>query len=155
MERYVTQLVEQLEEVKSRKPEMRKMHRSKDMNELEEMIDLEMSMQKEYILEDIFGIPQQYFPPVEKLTDEQMEQSVIAILDLWREFHYAVDMPENIQIRHIYQELVSKWKESLPLIRTSNETIHIVLSEPDSAECAWPNPYQYEDIDDFSPYFLK
>lgn len=63
-------------------------------------------------------------------------------------------MPENIQIRHIYQELVSKWKESLPLIKTNNESIHIVFSEPDSAECAWPNPYQDEDIDDFSHMFL-
>jgi len=52
------------------------------MNDLDEMIDLEMSIQKEYILEDIFGIPQQDFPPVEKLTDKQMEQLVIAILDL-------------------------------------------------------------------------
>ena len=153
MERYVTQLVEQLEEAKSRKPEMRKMYLPKDMNDLDEMIDSEMSMQKEYILEDIFGIPQQYFPPVEKLTDEQMEQLVIAILDLWREFHYAVDMPENIQIRHIYQELVSKWQESLPLIRTSNETIHIVLSEPDSSECTWSKPDHDGDIDDFSYMF--
>jgi len=123
MEKYINQLIEDLREAHPRKPSPRKIELPEEMKGLEDIVDLEMSMEEQqHTMEGIFGVPQILFPPVEKLTDKQTERLVQEILDLWHIFHYEADLPKNLPARYAYPVLVKCWKKTYPLFRGSNGT---------------------------------
>lgn len=142
MHHYITQLIEYLQEAHSRKPSPRQLYLPEDMKGLEDIIDMEMSLKEdEHTMESIFGVPQIYFPPMEKLTDEQMESLVKGILALWRVFHYEADLPRNLPARYAYPLLVACWKKSYPLVRTGNGTWHIEFCDYEPERCPFPQEY--------------
>lgn len=142
MQTYITQLIEHLQEAKVRKPAPRYLELPEEMQGLEDLIDLEISMEEDGpTMEALFGIPKYYFPPIERLTNDQMEQLVAAILDLWWEFHYEADLPKNIPARYAYPVLVACWKKAYPLVRASNGTWHIEFCNYEPNECPFPEEY--------------
>ena len=142
MQNYLTQLLEYLEEAKERKPQPRYIELPPEMEALRDVIDMEMSWQEnERTMEAIFGVPQIYFPPVERLTDDQLKMVVDAILSLWRVFNYEADLPQNIPAKYAYTELVKCWKKGYPLLKGSNGTWHIEFCNYDTTQCPWPSKF--------------
>ena len=129
MQKYVNQLVEILQEAHGNCPAPRPLFLPDDMKGLEDIIDMEMAMEEEEkTMESIFGIPQIYFPPENRLSDEQILQLKAAILELWRVFHYEADFRKHeFAEREQYTKLVEKWNETCPIFRGSNGTWHIEM----------------------------
>ena len=129
MEKYVNQLVELLQEAHIHRPNLRKLDLPEDMKGLEDVIDIELAMEeKEKTMEQIFGVEQYYFPPEERLCDNQIQTLTKEILDLWHVFHYdAVTRKGEFTERQIYTKLVNCWKESFPLFRGTNGVWYIEL----------------------------
>ena len=89
MQKYVNQLLEMLQEAHNNRPAPRYIELPEEMECLRDIIDMEMSMEEdEKTMENIFGVPQIYFPPESRLSDEQVRQLIQGILDLWRMFQY-------------------------------------------------------------------
>jgi hypothetical protein len=129
MQRYVNQLLEMLQEAHNNRPAPRQLYLPEDMKGLEDIIDLEMSLEEdEHTMESIFGLPQMYFPSENRLSDEQIQQLIKGILDLWQVFHYEADIRKGeFTDREMYSKLVAYWKKSYPLFRGTNGTWHIEM----------------------------
>jgi hypothetical protein len=129
MQAYVNQLLEMLQEAHSNRPAPRYLGLSEEMECLRDVIDLDMSLEEdEHTMESIFGLPQMYFPPENRLSDSQIKQITGGILDLWRVFHYEAETRKGeFTDREIYTKLVDCWKKHFPLFRGTNGTWHIEL----------------------------
>ena len=142
MHNYLQQLLELLSGAKTRRPRPRELHLPDDMKGLEDVIDLKMSMEEaEKTMEYIFGVERYYFPPAEKLNDEQLTLLVSAILDLWHEFHYEADLPVGLPARIVYPLLVDCWNRTFPLLRGTNGTWHVEFCHYEPAECPFPSEF--------------
>jgi hypothetical protein len=129
MQKYVDQLIEMLREAHHNRPAPRYLELPEEMKGLEDMIDLEMSMEEdEQTMESLFGVPKIYFPSENRLSDEQIQQLITEILDLWHVFHYeaAIRKGEFTQ-REIYTKLVDHLGEGHPVFRGTNGTWYIEL----------------------------
>jgi hypothetical protein len=90
-------------------------------------------------MESIFGVPQYYFPPEDRLSDEQVRQLIKGILDLWHVFHYEADFRRGeFNEREQYTKLVEHWKKTHPLFRGTNGAWHIEMFDYE----------QYWDVED-------
>jgi hypothetical protein len=129
MQRYIEQLLETMQEAYHNRPAPRYLELPEEMECLRDVIDLEMSLEEEELtMETIFGIPQNYFPPENRLSDEQIRQLTEGILSLWREFHYeAVFRKGEFSERENYTKLVECWKQTHPLFRGTNGTWYIEM----------------------------
>ena len=131
---YVNQLVEMLQEAHGNLPAPRYFELPEEMECLRDVIDLEMSMEKgeEYTMESIFGVPKIYFPPENRLSDEQIRQLIRGILELWNVFHYeAVFRKGEFTEREQYTKLVNQWEKSHPVLRGTSGTWFIELFDYD------------------------
>ena len=129
MQNYVNQLLEMLQEAHANRPAPRYLELPEEMECLRDVIDLEMSFEEdERTMENIFGVPQIYFPPEDRLSDEQIRQLIQGILDLWKVFHYKANFRKGeFTEREQYTKLVNCWKETFPLLRGTNGTCHIKM----------------------------
>ena len=129
MQIYITQLLEILQEAHNNRPLPRYMELPEEMEDLRDVIELEKSLEEdEQTMENIFGVPHSYFPPENRLTDEQVRQLIDSILELWHVFHYEADFRKGeFNERQQYTKLVEKWKEHVPVFRGSNGTWHIEM----------------------------
>jgi hypothetical protein len=129
MQRYVIQLLEMLQEAKSNRPAPRYLELPEEMECLRDVIDLDLSLSEDkYTMESILGIPQMYFPPENRLSDEQIRPLIEGILDLWHEFHYeAVFRKGEFSEREQYTKLVDCWKRTYPLFRGTNGAWYIEM----------------------------
>ena len=129
MQKYVNQLVEILKEAHQNRPSPRYLELPEDMECLRDVIDLEMSLEEdEQTMETIFGVPQIYFPPENRLSDEQINQLMEGIIALWRAFHYEADFRRGeFTEREQYTKLVECWGKTHPIFRGSNGTWHIEM----------------------------
>jgi hypothetical protein len=118
-----------LQEAHSNRPAPRYLELPEEMEPLRDVIDLEMSMEEdEKTMESIFGVPQIYFPPEDRLSDEQILQLIEGILDLWYVFNYEADFRQGeFTEREQYTKLVNCWKKAYPLLRGTNGKWHIEM----------------------------
>ena len=129
MQKYVDQLLEMLQEAQSNRPAPRYIELPEEMECLRDVIDMEMSIKEEGpTMESIFGVEQIYFPPENRLSDDQIGQLKRGILDLWRAFNYEADFRRGeFTEREQYTKLVENWKESHPLLKGTRGTWHIEI----------------------------
>lgn len=129
MNRYVIQLLETLKEAQNNRPSPHYLELPKEMEALRGVIEMEKSLKEnEQTMESIFGVPQIYFPPETRLTDEQVQKLKGVIIELWRAFHYEADFRAGeFNERQQYSKLVEKWKNQVPVFRGSNGTWHIEM----------------------------
>ncbi|MCL2649932.1 MAG: hypothetical protein FWD60_02760 [Candidatus Azobacteroides sp.] len=129
MQKYVNQLAEMLEEAQQNRPSPRYLELPKEIECLRDVIDLEMSLEEdEKTMEAIFGVPQIYFPPESRLSDEQISRLVESIIALWRVFHYEADFRKGeFTEREQYTKLVECLGKTYPLFRGTNGTWHIEM----------------------------
>lgn len=112
MNRYVEQRLDLLREARGNRPSPRYMELPEEMACLRDVIELEKSLEEdEQTMENIFGVSQHYFPPEDRLTDEQVQQLKDGILELWRVFHYEAEFREGeFNEREQYTKLSEKWE---------------------------------------------
>lgn len=129
MQNYIRQLLEILQEAHSNRPLPRYMELPEEMECLRDVIELEKSLEEdEQTMENILGVLQIYFPPENRLTDEQVQQLKRGIIELWRVFHYEADFRRGeFDERQQYTRLEEKWKEHVPIFRGTNGTWHLEI----------------------------
>jgi len=122
MQAYIDQLIEMLQEAQNNRPFPRYLELSEEMEVLRDVIELERSLEEdEVLMETLLGVPQYYFPPENKLSDEQVQQLTIGIIELWKVFNFVPVFREGeFSEREQYAMLVEKWKEYVPDFRGSN-----------------------------------
>lgn len=129
MNRYIEQLLEILYEAQSNRLAPSYLELPEEMECFRDVIELEKSLEEnDQTLESILGVPQVYFPPEERLTDEQVWQLKEGILELRRVFHYEADFRKGeFNERQQYNKLLEKWRGHVPLFRGTNGTWHIEI----------------------------
>jgi hypothetical protein len=76
--------------------------------------------------QELYEIAPEAFPPVDKLTDEQVKSVVDAIISLWAAYGTGVDIPEKATPRLCYKVFTKAWREE-----------KVQYFPPDSGFCSW------------------
>lgn len=129
MQKYVNQVLEMLQKTQENQPSPTYLELPEEMECLRDVMEFEKSLEEdEHTMESIFGVPQMYFPPENRLTNEQISQLTNGIIELWRVFHYEADFRKGeFNERQQYTKLVDQWTENVPVFRGSNGTWHIEM----------------------------
>jgi hypothetical protein len=148
MQKYITQLLTDLKAAQKDKPEKvdyKLLHPDHPAAspEYKGYLDyiIEWETAPEWKMDDLFGIKGDAFPPLEKLNDEQINQLVDGILELWASFNIdAVILDDRISARMIYPVLVNHWKtETIQYI--SEGTLHLEFCHYVEESCPWGSEY--------------
>ncbi|MBK8052004.1 MAG: hypothetical protein IPK35_01655 [Saprospiraceae bacterium] len=137
MDKYLTQLIEMLREAQDQKPDLRK---HADFHE--EMEAIESIFQNDHpSMAYHFGIPKEFFPPVEKLTDKHFDMLVPELLNLWRKYNYSPCFVQNLPNKWKYKLMRDELNENHPLISGNNGTWYIEFCHYDPNECPLPSEF--------------
>ena len=142
MEKYVRQLLTDLQEAKSRKPEkpnVRVLYPDHPAIEFGLDYIAEWEMNPYIPIPELLGIQTIEFPNVEKLTKIQIEELVDGILELWQEFNMYADFPNKLPVDIKYKVLLSYWNESVQYI--SKGILHISFCNCIPEECPFGISY--------------
>jgi hypothetical protein len=153
MQKYVEQLVADLDAAKANRPEKPNVrvlypdHPALDYG-LDYIAEWECAPQ--IPMNDLFGIDAVVFPDAERLTDAQVEQLVDAILSLWGYYNFAADVYDDVPIHLVYKALVNKWKNK-PVQYVSEGVSHLEFCDYEPERCPWGMEYcrckDFEDDD--------
>jgi len=82
-----------------------------------------------------------YFPPVEKLSHEQILDLVNAIIALLEANRYVINLPERLPIECKYQKLLDKWTEEIWHFENGLNGLSFCPEETDNCDmydwCDW------------------
>ncbi|MCK4662038.1 MAG: hypothetical protein KAT68_04190 [Bacteroidales bacterium] len=96
MNRYIKQLIEDIEKSISKVPEPNEIYDEldpeSDENDIEDMSHVEQYLNGEELpMEQYFGLEQELFPHVDKLASEQIDMLTEAFTRLWNAYHFIPD----------------------------------------------------------------
>jgi hypothetical protein len=144
MQTYITQLLSDLEASQNNQPEkvdykLLYPNHPAASPEYEGYMDYMIEWEKapRWRFDDLFGIKSEVFPPVDKLTVEQMTALTDGILQLWASFNIgAVILDDKIPVETVYRVLVNYWKtETVRYV--SEGTLNIEFCHYDENDCPW------------------
>ncbi|MFA5044516.1 MAG: hypothetical protein WC542_01130 [Paludibacter sp.] len=93
-------------------------------------------------LENQFGIPSNYFPPEEKLNDDQLRLLISEMLYLWSSFKIESEcIFPDLPLRILYTEMLKCWNDIYPRITASYGTLQIKLCSNPPEKCPFPDGY--------------
>lgn len=93
-------------------------------------------------LENQFGIPANYFPPEEKLNDDQVRLLTSEMLLLWSTFNIESKcLFPDLPLRILYTEMLKCWNDTYPKLSGSNGTLYIKLCSSPHDKCSFPEGY--------------
>ncbi len=154
MQRYITQLTEDLHEIARKAYPLGKTEEKKtvydDETFLKHIEDVENYLHGEQLLiSEITGILPEQLPPLGKLNESQKEQLSVELEDFLAHFHFSLDFPQNYP-RHLrYPFIKDFWSEKHAPMQFG--TSHIEFCEYDEANCPFPgycsNCDEFEDKD--------
>ena len=129
MQSYIHQLLETLKDAHNNRPVPRYLELPEEMEDLRDITELEKSLEEdELIMENLLGVPQHYFPPENRLSDEQVQLLTEGIIELWEVFHFVPDFRKGeFNQREQYSKLVEKWKDNVPDYRGTNGFWHLEM----------------------------
>jgi hypothetical protein len=62
------------------------------------------------------GIGTVVFPPVEKLSDPQLQNLSEELIALIESYNYIINLPKRLPANMVYQKLLSKWSADIPIV---------------------------------------
>ncbi|MCK4663746.1 MAG: hypothetical protein KAT68_12820 [Bacteroidales bacterium] len=141
MNRYVKQLIEDIEKSISKVPEPNEIYEGldpeSDENDIEDMSHVEQYLNGEELpMEQYFGLEQELFPHVDKLTSEQIDMLTEAFARLWNAYHFVPDFPENLPNKIRYKLMREYLKHETTCV-TFGE-IHMEFCDYDEENCPFP-----------------
>lgn len=144
MQRYVTQLLEDLEKAKDHQPPpvdysiLYPDHPAAEYG-LDHIIEWEHA--EEWKMDDLFGISAVAFPPESKLSEAEISALAQGIVSLWQSFNIYLHIPDKrIPARTIYQVLLNYWSDE-PTQYVSQGMLHLDLCEYEPETCIWGVDY--------------
>ena len=154
MERFIKQLMEDIKEAKKRIPSKPYYEAGPELEGIEYVLELENNPYLK--MSNLFGIEKNCFPPIEKLTNQQIDILVKEIESLWHAYSFYPVFPDNLPSKYKYKVMVDRWEEEVQYISEGNMHIEFCHYEPE--ECPFPQKYCMckdfpafsEDTDDFS-----
>ena len=78
------------------------------------------------------GLQKEQFPPVEKLTTEQMEQVSLAFEKLLFTWNIGVEIPEKLPAAQKYNLLISVLERKVAIVENGFETVEFCSYDPPS-----------------------
>jgi len=136
MERYLSQLIEDLKNAAKRKrpPKM----------ELDPELEVVRGAEEylygtPYKLSTLLGIDKNAFPPQEKFNDKQLYLLATEIENLWAAFNFYPVFPNDLPAIYRYKLLISKWDEPVQYVSAGN--IHIEFCDYETENCPFPEKY--------------
>ena len=156
MSKYLTHLIEDMQQAAKNLPAKPYLELSEDDECLRGVIEYESIEPKP--MQEWFGIDKANFPPAEKLSNDELELMVKEIIKLWHAYNFDPVLPKNLPARIAYQTLVNYFDK--PVTWVSEGIIGIEFCEYDTKNCPFPSEYcmckDFEndinsDADDFEP----
>jgi len=142
MEKYIQQLLQDIENAKLNKPDKPDVALLyPDHPALEYGLDhiAEWESAPFQPMEKLMGIETDWFPPEEKLTDDMISQLYKKFLELWEVFNFYPDFPDKLPERIRYSFLVKELKEEVQYI--SEGMMHIGFCHYDPDDCPFDKAY--------------
>jgi hypothetical protein len=137
MDRYISQLIEDMRDCARNLPERPKLNLPEEMEVLRGVIEYENA---EYLpIQDWFGINKEYYPDESKLNDKQIGLLVKELLQLFKAYNFIPDLPEGLPNRIIYKVLVDNMEEPVAWISEGN--MYIEFCDYDPETCPYPEEY--------------
>lgn len=136
MDEYIAQLLEIIREASHNKPKPGKWFFEEDLKDIEILFSDEHPTLAHY-----FGIPQDYFPPAEKLEEKHIDALVPEMILLWQNFNYYPYFPEKLPNRFRYQKMREELNENHPLLKGTHEIWGIEFCNFNPRRC--PFPFEY------------
>lgn len=136
MNRYIEQLIEMIRVAHHNKPAPRKISFEEKMEEIENFWE-----ENHPTMAFHFGIPQEYFPPIEKLEEKHFDILVPELLSLWQTFNYHPSFPEKLPNKLRYEKMREELNKNHPLLKGTNGILGIEFCHYDPKEC--PFPFEY------------
>lgn len=140
MERYLEQLIEDMQEAATKEPPLGEFWRGREMADKYDLEDLKCVEQYLHStprpLSEILGIDQAQLPPVKKLTDGQIAWLYPKVEQLLKAFHFIPDYPEGLPVLEKYRTLREAWNDEQIYVGAGEN--HIEFCDYETLGCPYP-----------------
>jgi len=134
MQRYVEQLIDDINSRIAEAPAVTDYSVILDETELEEILETETSSDvRKTTIADVVGIEKMFLPPVDKLGTNDFDPLGDAVSRLWKAFHLHPMFPDNVPLSLRYRCLREHWEDEI--IADFNGEICIDICNYDCADC--------------------
>jgi hypothetical protein len=144
MEHYLSQLIEDLQAAATKPlpiPDYKALHPDHPALEYEGLEHIVAWENAKYSpIVELFGIPYEAFPPVEKLTEAQVERLVEAIFEFFHTRQVEVSVPDTDPPKHlVYRALCNHWKNGTFALLPQNKDSwrYVNLCSYNTELCFW------------------
>jgi len=122
MQRYIQQIIQDLQHAKKDVPPDPKLEECKTQEEFnEKMFAIETAPSQP--MKQIFGVSYEELPPPEKLSKEQMQQLIDAIEDTFGEFNIDIDFKDEMPVELKYEVLRDEFEDDFFYMHGFHTTI--------------------------------
>lgn len=137
MERYILQLIEELQDVAEKERQKSKAYMLINPDDTFDPAQIERYVYGDRsLLQDIVGISQEMLPQQEKLLDKQKECLAKELKCFLEAFRFYVDVPVGVPMHLLYHPIRELWMEEHVLMQTGES--HIELCNYDFNNCPFP-----------------
>ena len=123
MEKYIEQLIADLQS--AHKPEGVSVY-----PELEYNPDLNTTMVQ------LTGIARNVFPPVEQLSEIQLQRLSEELIALIESYNYIINLPKRLPPSMVYEKLLSRWTAEIPCIYSGLSALGWMFCEDEPEPCS-------------------
>jgi hypothetical protein len=142
MDKYIKQLIEMMLAAYQNRPEANSKHfPDAEMENLFADVEAYTNGDFDMNLDEVIGIPQNVFPPEDRLSDAQIDLLVPEFEALWNHFRYHLCFPEKINNRWKYILMRRELGEPHYILQSENGMIHIEFCNYDANDCEFPKEF--------------
>jgi len=155
MERYINQLIEDLEQVAQNPPSPTYIEAPSHLDD--EPILSELALVPFQTIEELTGIKQEVFPQMDQLLGSQWDRVNEAIFKVFESLHIElVDIPAEIPREWLYEVLTTNWHHPVQYLPSSGMDLELCTQDPMTCPygdyCSCGEKWE-EDEDDIPEHF--